>query len=116
MGIDIWASWDGERGANDAALGDVRYLREAYHGGPYVTHYLLSEVFANPGQDVFIPAETLRRRLPEALRIAVVRERIVYHSTDEDLAAARKRYEDFVKLCERMERKTGRSARISGSW
>src|SRR5947209_14236872 len=108
MGIDIWASWDPERGAKDAALGDVRYFREAYHGGPYVTHYLLSEVFAYPGHNVFIPAETLRKRLPEALRIAALRERIVYHSTDEDLAAVRERFTNFVELCERMERKTGR--------
>lgn len=53
MGIDIYASWHGmtykERKAQYTGFrtdaGSVGYLREAYHGGTYVTRYLVEEAF-----------------------------------------------------------------------
>lgn len=54
MGIDIYAKWDAYTEANyeaqltgfDTTAGSVGYLREAYHGGPYVTNWLMPEAFA----------------------------------------------------------------------
>jgi hypothetical protein len=37
-------------------------LREVYHGGPYVTEYLVSEAFNAPDGEAAIPACTLRER------------------------------------------------------
>lgn len=53
MGIDIYMNWDGmtedEKQAQytgfSTTSGDVGYLREAYHGGPYATETLLPEAF-----------------------------------------------------------------------
>ncbi len=53
MGIDIYMNWDGmtedEKHAQytgfSTTSGDVGYLREAYHGGPYATETLLPEAF-----------------------------------------------------------------------
>lgn len=53
MGIDIYAAWDGQTVADRQAqytgfsttAGSVGYLREAYHGGPYVTNWLMPEAF-----------------------------------------------------------------------
>lgn len=57
-------------------LYEVGYLREAYHGGPYVTRYLVREAFEQG--DVAIPAATLRERLPAAVLMAIYRDHIVY--------------------------------------
>ena len=72
MGIDIYMRWDGMTEEDrdkqitgfDATVGDVGYLREAYHGGPYATHYLVEEAFEDGAGDVHIPAKELRVRLP----------------------------------------------------
>lgn len=53
MGIDIYARWrnmpkedqEAQMTGFSAVAGDVGYLREAYHGDPYVTKYLLKEAF-----------------------------------------------------------------------
>lgn len=53
MGIDLYAKWDGVTEAEAEAqitgfsvtAGSVGYLREAYHGGPYVTAWLAPEAF-----------------------------------------------------------------------
>lgn len=53
MGIDIYAKWDGKTEAEyeaqitgfDTTAGSAGYLREAYHGGPYVTNWLMPEAF-----------------------------------------------------------------------
>jgi hypothetical protein len=86
MGIDIYARWEGQLpeevgeqlkvwlSATDGAVG---YLREAYHGEPYATKHLVPEAFDNP-DGATISATKLRERLPEALRLAEVRERTIY--------------------------------------
>jgi hypothetical protein len=89
MGIDIYARYHGqsaeERASQvteflSATAGKVGYLREAYHGEPYATRYLVHEAFITGQAD--IPAVTLRGRLPEALRLTEIRERQIYHETD----------------------------------
>ena len=84
MGIDIYAKWRGQTkeeeekqltGFNTEA-GNVGYLREAYHGGPYVTRYLVQEAFKKG--EAQIPADALRDRLPNAVLMAMYRERTIY--------------------------------------
>lgn len=43
--------------------GDVGYLREAYHGGPYATKILVREAFDAENCKAEIPAAVLRERL-----------------------------------------------------
>jgi hypothetical protein len=71
MGIDIYLEWDGmeqeEKTAQATGFsitsGNVGYLREAYHGGPYATRILVREAFESDNQRAQIPAEIMRERL-----------------------------------------------------
>src|SRR3990167_7640908 len=86
MGIDIYAAWErqAEEEKKAQATGfsvvacNVGYLREAYHGGPYVTKYLVPEAFEAGYDGVKISAATLRERLPVAVLIALYRNNKVY--------------------------------------
>lgn len=86
MGIDIYARWPGQSKAEadaqltgfDATAGDVGYLREAYHGGPYVTKYLVAEAFDCESGEATIPARTLRDRLPTAVLMHIYRHHKLY--------------------------------------
>ena len=123
MGIDIYMRWDGMTEGDrdkqitpfDATVGDVGYLREAYHGGPYATQYLVEEAFEDGAGDVHIPAKKLRERLPLTKDIIIQRFREVY---DEELTeddAVVKAFEDFVKLGEALE-EDGRKPTVYASW
>jgi hypothetical protein len=100
MGIDVYLHWKGQ--TRDESPG---YLRESYHGGPYVTPYFVAEAFANEADEDIpvgapIPARVLRERLPAAVLLAAYRQHIVYGEEgreldeplhvdiDEDLVAA----------------------------
>jgi hypothetical protein len=87
----------------DATVGDVGYLREAYHGGPYATKYLVEEAFEDGAGDVHIPAKELRERLPLTKDIVIQRAREVYKEelTEDDEIV--KSFENFVKLGEALE-------------
>ena len=71
MGIDIYLRWHGQSEADKQAqytgfsidAGDVGYLREAYHGGPYATHILVREAFESETGEAEIPAAVMRERL-----------------------------------------------------
>ncbi|NDD52317.1 hypothetical protein EBZ39_00295 [bacterium] len=71
MGIDIYLKWDGmnEKDEKDqvtgfsTTAGEVGYLREAYHGGPYATKMLVREAFEAENCEAQIPAKVLRERL-----------------------------------------------------
>lgn len=86
MGIDIYMEWRKQTKAEkDAQItgfsitdGHNGYLREAYHGGPYVTQYLVQEAFRSKTQKAKISAAKLRDRLPAAVMMAIYREHIVY--------------------------------------
>ena len=56
------------------AMFAVGYLRENYHGGPYVTRYLVREAFEAEEHEVAIPAAVLRERLPAAVMLAIYRD------------------------------------------
>jgi hypothetical protein len=126
MGIDIYAKWKGQTEEESAAQltgfsvehGHVGYLREAYHGAPYATEYLVAEAFDSPKGQVQIPAQVLRKRLPETIQLAKQRERMVYKRkgriADDDPII--KSFSDFVELCERKERETGGPVTIIASY
>tara|TARA_R100000808_G_C2117999_1_gene130048 strand:- start:21 stop:392 length:372 start_codon:yes stop_codon:yes gene_type:complete len=111
MGIDIYMRWEGMTEEDrekqitgfDTTVGDVGYLREAYHGGPYATKYLVSEAFKKGAGDVHIPAKELRERLPLTKDIVIQRAREVYKEelTEDDERV--KSFENFVKLGEALE-------------
>ncbi len=123
MGIDIYMRWDGMTEEDrekqytgfDATVGDVGYLREAYHGSPYATKYLVEEAFENGVGDVHIPAKELRKRLPLTKDIVIQRAKEVYEEelTEDDEVV--KAFEDFVKLGEALE-EDGRKPTVYASW
>lgn len=86
MGIDIYARWNGqtkrERKAQvtgfSAIHGHVGYLREAYHGGPYVTRFFVREAFEAKEAKADISAATMRLRLPQAVLLALYRHDKIY--------------------------------------
>ena len=91
MGIDIYAKWkdqkkeeaDAQITGFDVYTGKFGYLREAYHGSPYITKYLVSEAFESDKEDGEpIPAKTLRERLPIAVLMSLYRDKKVYREKD----------------------------------
>lgn len=85
MGIDIYVRWEGQTEAEKKAqytgfsteAGNIGYLRESYHGGPYATRFLVAEAFA-ADDDPAIPAKILQARLPATVMLAIYRDHIVY--------------------------------------
>jgi len=71
MGIDVYLKWHGMTESDkqqqytgmSTVAGNVGYLREAYHGGPYATKILCREAFEAEKCEAEIPAATLRERL-----------------------------------------------------
>jgi hypothetical protein len=126
MGIDIYAEWNGQTKKEKKAQctgfstlhGHVGYLREAYHGEPYATHFLVKEAFeSKDGRRAAIPAAVLRRRLPKALRLVEERERAVYRETSpRRIAEVKRSFTEFVRLCVRKERETGEAVTIIASY
>ena len=126
MGIDIYAQWKRQTEEEEEAQltgfsvkhGHVGYLRESYHGEPYATRHLVAEAFESPDAEAKIPAKTLRRRLPETIRIAKKRLRVVYNRKgripDDDPVI--QSFVDFVALCERKEQQTGEPVTIVASY
>jgi len=125
MGIDIYTRWKGQTTEETQAQitgfsvvhGHVGYLREAYHGEPYATKYLLREAFEHPAARSQIPASVLRQRLAKTLTLVEERERTVYGETDAAaIAEVKQSYVDFVELCEAKERETGEPVVIIASF
>jgi hypothetical protein len=123
MGIDIYAKWTGQTAKEEQAQitgfsvvhGHVGYLREAYHGEPYATRYLVSEAFESGGE-AKIPASVLRERLPKTLELVRERQTKIYQSTEEEIADAIRSFTNFVELCERKEQEAGEPVTIIASW
>ena len=123
MGIDIYMRCDGmteadrdkQRTPFDATVGDVGYLREAYHGSPYATKYLVEEAFEDGAGDVHIPAKELRKRLPLTKDIVIQRAKEVYKEELTEDDAVVKAFEDFVKLGEALEEE-GKKPTVYASW
>lgn len=124
MGIDIYAQWKGQtKKEKDAQYtgfsiqsGNVGYLREAYHGEPYATHYFVSEAFSS-GETTKIPALTLLERLPKTLELVRERQQRLYPKDNElSLWKAQKAYVDFYELCAKKEKETGEPCVIYASY
>ena len=119
-GIDVCAHWRGktlpeERAqitGHSVAHGHVGYLRESYDGGPYATLILVPEALE---RDAEVSAGLLRARLPLVLLAAKERQARVYQrrGDSDESRVVLKSFVDFVELCERKERETGRPCRIS---
>lgn len=79
MGIDIYLKWKGMKKKDkqaqitgfSALAGEVGYLREAYHGGPYPSKILVREAFESPTCEAEIPAALMRERLTSVTEPAV---------------------------------------------
>jgi hypothetical protein len=123
MGIDIYARWKGQTDEEIKAQitgfsvvhGHVGYLREAYHGEPYATKYLLQEAFERPDR-CQIPASVLRERLPHTLELVEKRVRVHGPAEAAVLARVKQSFVDFVELCEAKERATGEPVLIIASF
>jgi hypothetical protein len=124
MGIDIYTRWKGQTDEETQAQmtgfsvvhGHVGYLREAYHGEPYATKYLLREAFEHPDR-CRIPASVLRSRLPHTLALVEERQRKVYDETDaKTIAEVKQSFVNFVELCEAKERETGAPVLVIASF
>jgi hypothetical protein len=125
MGIDIYARWFGQtEEEKDAQImgfcsepGQVGYLREAYDGEPYATKVLVPEAFGAGEMGAEIPAALLRERLPETLKVAIERQRLISDEPvdSEETCAALQSYRDFVELCERKENENGEACWIVAS-
>ena len=120
MAIDIYLGWKSEEEEQRteeitySRTGDAGYLHEAYHGGLYVTEFLVPEVFRSETGDAEIPAAVLRERLPEALDLAEERLRTLYGETDPEVIADEKRtFIDFVELAEAKERALGEPCTVT---
>ncbi len=124
MGIDIYAKWAGQTEAESEAQitgfstrsGDVGYLREAYHGGPYGTRALVPEAFDAENCEAAIPAAVLVARLPSVLEIVAERQQKIYGANEDDVAEACRAFAEFVALCERKEAETGQPVTIEASY
>lgn len=111
MGIDVYMEWDGQTEAEknaqftgfSVAHGHVGYLREAFHGEPYVTRVLFPDHDEGP-----IPASTLREREEIAIATAIERERKVYGEENPEDSPMVKSIRDFIALAEKKENETGK--------
>lgn len=91
MGIDIYAKWRGQINSEakaqitgfDTTAGSKGYLREAYHGGPYATRFLVEEAFESSENEAQISAGLLRERLPMAVLMTMYRHHKLYSNGDD---------------------------------
>lgn len=130
MGIDCYLLWKAQTEAERKLqftgfavdAGNVGYLREAYHGGPYATQVLLPEGFKDDlTQEEYeagipIPAAVLRARLPETLLTAAQRSEKVYGEKLDENDPVLRAFIEFVELAERKEAETGEPARVRVSY
>ena len=123
MGIDIYMDWDNqteeEKKAQltgfDIGAGSVGYLREAYHGSPYATHYLVKEAFENEDGEAYIPANILRERLFDTIAIHIQRHKELYNEDVNFESPSAESIIGFVELAERLE-KAGKNPKVIASY
>ena len=120
MGIDIYMNWDkqteDEKQAQYTGLsGNVGYLREAYHGSPYVTQFLVKEAFDSEEGEAHIPCAVLRERLPEAIQLHIQRQKNIYQEDVNWESPSSESFIAFVELAERLEAK-GKNPTIIASY
>jgi len=124
MGIDIYLRWkgmlpeerDGQITGFDVTKGDVGYLREAYHGGPYATQFFVKEAFDARGE-AKINAETLKERLPRTIDLVKRREMEVYGRKEVgDDSPVVQSFVNFAELAEMKEKASGEPCTIIASY
>lgn len=112
MGIDVYLRWDDQTDAEQKAQitgfdihsGNVGYLREAYHGGPYATKVLVPEAFDYDGEDGKpYKAAMLRKRLPATIQAAIERSLAVYQERITEKHKTVRAFVEFVELAEQKE-------------
>jgi hypothetical protein len=124
MGIDIYMRWPNQSEQEKEAQytgfsivsGHTGYLREAYHGGPYVTHMLVAEAFESESGEAKIPASVLEERLPVALKLAKERSKLVYNEELGDDDEILDSFREFVALARQKEDETGEPVSIIASY
>jgi hypothetical protein len=87
MGIDVYLAWDNQTDEDqkaqyvgfDVRSGDVGYLREAYHGGPYGTHLLIQEDWEVEG-GVEVENSVLQSRMSMVAKAVIWRNYKLYYS------------------------------------
>ena len=120
MGIDIYMAWENQTQAEkkkqfcwfDTTIGHVGYLREAYHGEPYATKYLVREAFEAENCHASISAAKLKERLPRTLELVEEREKAIYKSDSKDIEEIKQSFSHFVALAEKKEKETGKPVEI----
>ena len=123
MGIDIYMNWDGMTEEDKQAQytgysiehGHVGYLREAYHGNPYVTRFLLKEAFESDDGTAEISSKVLRIRLPEALKLHIKRQKEIYNEDINFESPSAESIISFVELAE-MLHKANKNPKIIASY
>ena len=123
MGIDIYMNWDGMTEEDKQAQytgysiehGHVGYLREAYHGNPYVTRFLLKEAFESDDGTAEISSKVLRIRLPEALKLHIKRQKEIYNDDINFESPSAESIISFVELAE-MLHKANKNPKIIASY
>lgn len=124
MGIDIYMNWDGMTEEDKQAQyqgfsiehGHVGYLREAYFKSDhYVTKFLVKEAFESDDGSAEIPASILRQRLPMAIKLHMLREKIAYDLDVNEDDPSTKSFTDFVELAEKLESE-GKTVKITASY
>ena len=93
MGVDVYLEWKRKGEEGEASVAEIPhrnhgkdgYLREPYHGTPYVTRFLFQEVFEAPVHEsdsqyltASIQAATLRKRCRDAVALVVLRDLKLY--------------------------------------
>lgn len=105
MGIDIYMYWDGmtkeEKEAQytgwSVTKGHVGYLREAYHGAPYATMYLLKECFLEPNKNLDNWKEIIKPAIPVKHEYYDIKEICDYHYPDPNILI--NRLPKTIELC-----------------
>jgi len=123
MGIDIYMNWDKQTDEEKQGQylgfsiegGHAGYLREAYHGSPYVTQFLVKEAFESEEGEASIPSHILRERLPEALKLHAQRHKDIYQEDVKEDDPSAQSFTDFVELAERLE-EAGKNPTILASY
>ena len=123
MGIDIYLNWTGQTEAEKELQytgwgivhGHTGYLREAYHGSPYATEFLVKEAFESEEGEASIPSTLLRERLPETINLHIQRCRKLYQEDVNWESPSSEAFIAFVELAERLEAK-GKNPTIIASY
>lgn len=133
MGIDIYMRWPDMTEEDMTAQfcgysttnGHSGYLREAYHGGPYMTEVLVPESWDfeqyaknEEGELLGVPidAQTLMERCGAAISVMKARYAEVYKHQLHDASPEIQSIRDFVELAARKQLEHGQPVLIYNSY